>query len=98
MLAILTHFMCIAYNAWNLSEIHKIGCARLVKYPGEDAKAHMDIMTRIVLTYYIWKEMAFIQKNRHQFFLFFFFFDSSATISPTPRANTANAMYFFKKR
>ena len=31
-------------------------------------------------------------------FSFFFFFDSSATISPTPRANTANAMYFFKKR
>ena len=75
-------------------EIHKIGCARLVKYPGEDAGAHMDIMTRIVLTYYIWKEMAFIQKNRRQFF----FFDSGATVSPTPCANTANTRYFLKKR
>lgn len=70
MLAILTHFMCIAYNAWNLSEIHKIGCARLVKYPGEDAKAHMDIMTRIVLTYYIWKEMALSKKIDASFFFF----------------------------
>lgn len=95
MLAILTHFMCIAYNAWNLSEIHKIGCARLVKYPGEDAKAHMDIMTRIVLTYYIWKEMALSKKIDASFF---FFFDSGATVSPTPRANTANTWYFLKKR
>ena len=70
MLAFLTHFMCIAYNAWNLSEIHKIGCARLVKYPGEDAKAHMDIMTRIINLLHLERDGLYPKKSTPVFFFF----------------------------